>query len=94
MRVIDMENTIKVLAFSTMMFCMNIVYAAQWEYRVIFLAGTVAGSVTEPMQGGVIDIDKTATLNRLASEGWEVVSVTGASGADHAVYLRRAKISR
>lgn len=64
--------------------------AAEWEYRVVFLPGTVAGSQTESMPGGLIDLDKTATLNHLAQEGWQVISVTGAAGADHAVYLRRA----
>lgn len=63
----------------------------EWEYQVVFLAGTAAGSKTETMTGDVVDLDKTETLNRLAKEGWEVISVTGASGADHAVYMRRAR---
>lgn len=66
-------------------------YAATpaWEYRVVYLPGTVAGSQTQSMPGGLVDLDKTATLNRLAQEGWEVISVTGDVGADHAVYLKR-----
>jgi len=81
---------LKVTALITMLLLADIAQASGWEYRVIFLPGTISGSVTKPMQGGLIDVDKTATLNRLAKEGWEVISVTGASGADHAVYLRRA----
>lgn len=60
-----------------------------WEYRVVYLPGTVAGSQTQPMPGGLIDLDKTATLNHLSQDGWEVISVTGDVGADHAVYMRR-----
>lgn len=61
-----------------------------WEYRVIYLPGTTAGSQTQQMPGGLVDLDKTATLNHLAAEGWEVIGMTGSVGADHAVYLRRA----
>ncbi len=60
-----------------------------WEYRVIYLPGTAAGSQTQQMPGGLVDLDKTATLNHLANEGWEVIGMAGAVGADHAVYLRR-----
>lgn len=60
-----------------------------WEYRVIYLPGSAAGSQTQQMPGGLIDVDKSATLNHLATEGWEVIGITGAVGADHAVYLRR-----
>jgi len=84
-----MTNIMKVISVSALIFCATASHAGQWEYRVVFLPGTVAGSKTEPMQGGVVDVDKTATLNRLAKEGWEIVNVTGAAGADHAVYLRR-----
>lgn len=63
-----------------------------WEYLVIFLPGTAAGATVEKhSSGGFRDATKTKILNNLARDGWEVVSVVGASGADHAVYLRRKK---
>jgi len=68
------------------------VFAQSWEYLVIFLPGTAAGGKVEPHEsGGYLDIKKTQILNSLAKDGWEVISVTGQSGADHAVYLRKEK---
>lgn len=76
---------------AALLFAASNIHAAEttWEYRVIYLPGSAVGSKTQQMPGGLIDVDKTATLNHLATEGWEVIGITGAVGADHAVYLRR-----
>lgn len=75
--------------------------AQDYEYRVVYLGAAMEVSgkgltfrVKEkelPVHpsGAVIDQDKSAALNALAAEGWEVIGVTGAVGADHAIYLRR-----
>jgi hypothetical protein len=65
-----------------------------WEYQVIILQGITAGGRVEKQAKGIyVDTKKTETLNALAADGWEVVSVVGAPGADHTVYLRR-RLSR
>ena len=65
-----------------------------WEYQVVILQGLTAGGTIEKQASGVyVDTKRTKSLNELAADGWEVVSVIGAPGADHAVYLRR-KLSR
>ena len=67
-------------------------FAQSWEYLVIFLPGTATGTKVEPHKsGGYVDINKTKILNNLAEDGWEIISVTGQSGADHAVYMRKQK---
>ena len=68
--------------------------AAEWEYKVVFLPGTVGGGkVVQEESGAHADVNKTAILNKLGEEGWELVAVTGASGADHALYLKRKNSS-
>lgn len=63
-----------------------------WEYKVVFLPGTVSGAnIVKQSHGGYLDPTKTKILNELAAKGWELVSVTGQSGSDHAAYLRRKK---
>jgi hypothetical protein len=68
--------------------------APEYEYAVVFLAGTANGGRSAKLEqlpsGAYLDRAKTDTLNQLAADGWEVISVAGDSGADHAVYLRRA----
>lgn len=65
---------------------------SQWEYQVVFLPGTVGGSaISQQPSGAYLDPVKTKILNELAKDGWEVITVTGASGADHAAYLRRPR---
>jgi hypothetical protein len=66
-------------------------FAQKWEYKVVYVAGTASGTkITLEQSGGYLDKTKTDILNKLAKEGWELVSVTGASGADHALYLKRS----
>ena len=61
-----------------------------WEYQVVILQGITAGGTIERQASGVyVDAKKTESLNELAADGWEVVSVVGAPGADHTIYLRR-----
>jgi len=68
--------------------------SSEWEYKVVILQGITAGGTIKKEESGIyIDTKRTKTLNDLASEGWEVVTVIGALGADHVVYLRR-EISR
>jgi hypothetical protein len=82
-------------------------FAQEWEYKVVFLPSFMdvgstllsspsvkKGAITEEASGAHIDTTKTEILNRLAQEGWEVIGVTGLSGADHAVYLRRKRAGR
>jgi hypothetical protein len=65
-------------------------FANNWEYKVVYVPGTASGGkVTLDESGGYLDKIKTDVLNKLAKDGWELVSVTGASGADHALYLKR-----
>jgi hypothetical protein len=69
--------------------------AADWEYKVVFLPGTVsAAKVVKEEPGGYYDQTKTDILNKLAAKGWVLVAVTGASGADHAAYLKREVTSK
>ena len=61
-----------------------------WEYQVVILQGITAGGAMKKQASGVyIDKKRTSALNELAADGWEVVSVVGAPGTDHAVYLKR-----
>ena len=63
---------------------------ASWEYQVVVLQGLAAGGSFEKQASGLyIDTKRTKALNEMAANGWEVVSVVGAPGADHTVYLRR-----
>lgn len=63
---------------------------SEWEYKVVIVQGVTAGGSLEKQSSGIyIDKKRTAALNELAADGWEIVSVVGAAGADHAVYLRR-----
>jgi hypothetical protein len=70
----------------------------KWEYRVVVITGTLADGtkarVTPDASGAFVDENRSEILNKLAAQGWEVVSVAGASGSDHAVYLRRPASSR
>jgi len=61
-----------------------------WEYKVVILQGVTAGGTIKEITSGVsVDTKKTKSLNELASDGWEVISVIGTLVADHVVYLRR-----
>lgn len=64
--------------------------AGEWEFQVVILQGLSAGGSYEKRASGIfVDRKRTSLLNELAAEGWEVVSVVGAPGTDHSVYLRR-----
>ncbi len=70
-------------------------FAQKWEYKVVYLAGTASGNkVTLEQNGSYLDKAKTEVLNKLAKEGWELVSVTGATGSDHALYLKRLYVEK
>lgn len=68
--------------------------APAWEYQVVYLPGSAMRDVRKALEpqpdSSVIDRVKSDILTRLAADGWEVVTVAGDVGADHAVYLRRA----
>lgn len=60
------------------------------EYKVIFLTGLTPDlKGVEAQDGYHLDRQKTETLNELTSDGWKLIAVTGAVGADHALYLCR-----
>lgn len=64
--------------------------ASEWEYKVVFLPGTATGAkVIKEASGAYLDASKTKILNKLGKDGWELISVTGDSGADHALYMKR-----
>jgi len=80
----------------------SLALAQQWEYCVINLPSTIDTSVTpmkmkegalELQDGGYyIDNPASDTLNKLAQEGWEIVSMTTAAsmgGWGHFALLRR-----
>jgi len=61
-----------------------------WEYKVVILQGVTAGGTIKEIASGIsVDTKKTKSLNELASDGWEVISVIGTLVADHVIYLRR-----
>ena len=66
----------------------------RWEYSVVYLPGTATQGMQPKLRkldgGAMEDVKKTEALASLARDGWEIISVTGDSGADHALYLRRA----
>ena len=63
-----------------------------WEYQVVILKGITAGGRIDKRSNRIfIDVNKTEALAELAAEGWEVVSVVGATGSDDTVYLRRPR---
>lgn len=65
-------------------------YAETWEYKVVFLPGSASGAkITKEESGAYFDETKTKILNTLGKSGWELISVTGDSGADHALYMKR-----
>ena len=73
-----------------LLFLSPLVLAEDWEYKVVFLPGTVTGSeVKQESSGAHLDVSKTEILNKLGASGWELIAVTGASSADHALYLKR-----
>jgi len=75
-----------------LIFSNNALADGKWEYQVVFLPGPIAGvRVVKQPHGGYLDPVKTGILNRLGAQGWELVSVTGQSGTDHAAYFRRQK---
>ena len=76
----------------------------EWEYKVVYLPSFMnaaanfltspsikRGTITEEASGAHVDTRKTEILNKLAHDRWEVIAVTGQSGADHAVYLKRRR---
>jgi hypothetical protein len=76
------------LGFSTPALADNVA----WQYRVVILKGITGGGTIEKQSNGIyLDTKKTEALNRLAEDGWEVVAVAGAPGADDTVYLRRQR---
>jgi hypothetical protein len=83
----------KQFLFTAVLFFSNNAHAnGNWEYQVVFLPGPAAGAkIVKQPHGGYLDTTKTGILNRLAAQGWELVSVTSTSGEDHAVYIRKKK---
>jgi hypothetical protein len=80
------------LLIAILIFSNNTLANDDWEYQVIFLPGPAAGAkVVQQSHGGYLDTTKTDILNKLATKGWELVSVSATSGENHAVYLRRKK---
>lgn len=81
-----------VFVLSLLMFSGGVIAENEWEYQVVFLPGPAAGAklVRQP-HGGYLDTTKTDILNKLAAQGWQLVTVTAHSGEDHAAYLRREK---
>lgn len=78
--------------------CLSVasVHAAEpeWEYKVVYLAADIKfGKKPEPLKqedsGAYLDANRTAILNKMAAEGWELITITGDSNADHAAYLKR-----
>ena len=81
-----------ILLTTILIFSNNALANGEWEYQVVFLPGPVSGArVVKQHHGGYLDPTKTDILNKLGLQGWELVSVTGDSGTDHAAYLRRQK---
>jgi len=81
-----------ILFTAVLIFSNNALAIGNWEYQVVFLPGPAAGAkVVKQPHGGYLDTAKTDILNKLAEQGWELVSVTSTSGEDHAVYLRKQK---
>lgn len=73
-----------------LMFFPMLSMASTWEYKVVFLPGTATGTkVTLEKSGAYLDGSKTKILNKLGKAGWELISVTGDSGSDHALYMKR-----
>ena len=83
----------KHILFTAVLFLSNNALANDnWEYQVVFLPGPAAGAkVVKQSHGGYLDTTKTGILNKLAAQGWELLTVTSTSGEDHAVYLRKTK---
>lgn len=83
----------KSIVLTTVLIFSNNAFAnGDWEYQVVFLPGPAAGArVVKQAHGGYLDSAKTDILNKLGAQGWELVSVAGSSGEDHAAYLRRQK---
>lgn len=80
------------LLIAVLTFSNSVLASGDWEYQVVFLPGPAAGArVVKQDHGGYLDSAKTDILNKLAVQGWELVSVTSPSGEDHAAYLRRQK---
>lgn len=80
------------LFITLLIFSNNALANDEWEYQVVFLPGPAAGArVVKQAHGGYLDSAKTDILNKLAAQGWELVSVTSSSGEDHAAYLRKQK---
>jgi hypothetical protein len=81
-----------VFVLSLLMFSGGVIAENEWEYQVVFLPGPAAGAkVIKQAHGGYLDTTKTDILNKLAAQGWQLVTVTAHSGEDHAAYLRREK---
>lgn len=81
-----------ILFITVLIFSDNALANDQWEYQVVFLPGPAAGArVVKQDHGGYLDSTKTEILNKLAAQGWELVSVSSPSGEDHAAYLRKQK---
>jgi hypothetical protein len=82
----------KIILSSVLLFSTSVLAEEGWEYQVVFLPGPAAGAkVVRQAHGGYLDVTKTNILNRLAAQGWQLVTVTAHSGEDHAAYLRREK---
>lgn len=72
-----------------------IALAQEWEYKVVYLdvplQGGLSSKVTDAVQKDgdhYTNVNMNATLNALAKEGWELVSVTG-NNISQTAFLRR-----
>jgi hypothetical protein len=82
----------KIILSSILLFSTSVLADDGWEYQVVFLPGPAAGAkVVRQAHGGYLDTTKTDILNKLAAQGWQLVTVAAHSGEDHAAYLRREK---
>lgn len=73
----------------------SIALAQQWEYKVVYLdvplQGGLSAKATDAVQkdgGHYTNVQINATLNALAQDGWELISVTG-NNISQAAFLRR-----
>lgn len=81
------------LIFLAALLLPSLALAQQWEYKVVYLdvplqGGKVTGAVQQD-GGHYTNTQINATLNALAQEGWELISVTG-NNISQTAFLRRS----